>query len=550
MTQPRKTVAVVPAAALDERRRLFDTLEAAYPARFEGRALGELSGTDAAIAVGVDPGPTAVPTLVALAPEDRGNGVPGSPYHLCRETALDSRLHGHRLHDAARPAPVEAGSGDAVLAKRDRVPLWVSRANGGGRHDTVALAPAELGPEEGLRERVNERRSLALLPLIHFLRRLTAELDFAPPPPRAAFLLDDPNLHWASYGHVRYPELARHAERHGYHVAMAMVPLDGWLAHPGAARLFRERADRLSLVYHGNDHVLRELASPSEPAAARSLLAQARRRIARFERRTRLQVARVMAAPHGDCSELMAREMLRLGFEALSIDRPYPWLARRGDSRFRRPTGSSALLAVGPATLVAGGLPVVMRRSFEVSAGELALMAFFDQPLVIYGHHEDLEDGPEPLAELRKRVDSIAPARWTSLDEIAATNHATRLEGDLLRVKMHGRRARLNVPAGAERIRVELPPGHDGAAERVVCGTAIGTVREELALPSGLTRTVDLRLVHPDAVDPHSIPRPGWSPWPVARRVASEGRDRIAPLYRRTKLKRNGSAADGLPAEW
>jgi len=38
------------------------------------------------------------------------------------------------------------------------------------------------------------------------------------PPLRACFVIDDPNLHWPSYGHLDYRRMAEHARRGGYHV--------------------------------------------------------------------------------------------------------------------------------------------------------------------------------------------------------------------------------------------------------------------------------------------------------------------------------------------
>ena len=72
-------------------------------------------------------------------------------------------------------------------------------------------------------------------------------------------LFDDPNLRWRSYGFINYGELLEHADAHGYHVAMAMIPLDAGRPNRAAAALFRERRDRLSLVFHGNDHIKGEL---------------------------------------------------------------------------------------------------------------------------------------------------------------------------------------------------------------------------------------------------------------------------------------------------
>jgi hypothetical protein len=551
-------VAVIPAAERDRRARLFDVLERAYPVRFEGRSPAALGDVDAAvlIAAGVEAerevAASDVRCLVALGEEDPGHadGSPtpghadGSPtpgpadaaFELGTSAALDSRLRGQRLSDpaAAAAAPVAVERGDTVLAARDGAPLWTVRADGAGRRDTVAVAPAELEPEEPLRARIQDGRALALLPLLHLVREVTTERDFTPPPPRATFLLDDPNLHWTSYGHLRYRDIVRHADEHGYHAAMAMVPLDGWLAHPAAARLFRSRSDRLSLCFHGNDHVLQELLRPRSEDARRAMLAQALRRVGGFERRTGLRVARVMTAPHGGCSEEMARDMLALGYDALCIARPYPWAARPPVSWLTGPEDASPLAAFGPATLVAGGLPVLLRRPFDESIGEIALRAYLDQPLILYGHHDDLEGGLGLFAEWAGRVAAIAPAHWTSLDEIARTNHSTRVEGDLLRVRMHGRRASVDVPAGVERLAVELPPasGSDGRERVVSANGRIGSPGEQLALETAGGR-IEISLVRRDALDPRAVRAPSWRPWPLMRRLAGEGRDRLRPAYQR-----------------
>ena len=64
------------------------------------------------------------------------------------------------------------------------------------------------------------------------------------PPPRASFVIDDPNLHWPSYGYLDYRELVAHAPQHGYHVGLATVPLDGWLIDRRAAALVARNAVR------------------------------------------------------------------------------------------------------------------------------------------------------------------------------------------------------------------------------------------------------------------------------------------------------------------
>lgn len=557
-------VAVCPGGELARRPRLFATLEHAFPVRFESREPSELGGADAALLIGPhDPQevPPGLPVLVALGPEPQppeGRGLPGAAsgsFELGRDRELDVRLAGQVLRDpaAGTSAPVPPGSGGAVLARSEGGPVWVSYGSGAGRRDDVAFAPAELAPGEALRNRIQDGRALALLPLLHFLKGLTAAVDFQPPPLRAAFLIDDPNLHRPGYGHLRFRQLADHADEHEYHVAMAMVPLDAWFGHPGATRLFRERADRLSLLYHGNDHVLEELGRSASQRRRQALLAQARRRMDSFERRTGVPVSRVMTAPHGSCSEGMARDILRLGFDGLCIGRPHPWAARPPASWLSGPPDASPLAAFEPASAVLGGLPILLRRPFGYSPGDLALRAFLDQPLIVYGHHDDLAGGLGPFADWAERVRELGGARWESIGAIAAANYATRRAGDLLELRLHSRRAAVELPPGVSRLRVGLP-GSDGGEEVLLDGSARGELGAELALDEGErraegTRRVEVALRRADALDPYRLRAPRPDPWPLARRFAGETRDRLAPLLRRPAESRARAAADTAQPE-
>ena len=111
-----------------------------------------------------------------------------------------------------------------------------------------------------LRDHLCPGSFMGLLPLLHFLGQLLGDQGWKLPAPRAAFVIDDPNLHWPSYGFLKYPQLAEHASRHGYHLAFATVPLDGWRVDARAVATMREHPAALSLLIHGNDHVARELA--------------------------------------------------------------------------------------------------------------------------------------------------------------------------------------------------------------------------------------------------------------------------------------------------
>ena len=233
-------------------------------------------------------------------------------------------------------------------------------------------------------------------------------------------MIDDPNLHWPSYGHVRYAELLSHAREHGYHLAIAMAPLDGWLAHPRAVRVFREGARHLSICVHGNDHDGPELGRAESWEDNVALAAQALRRSAAFQRRTGLTVERVMVPPHESISESAARALGACGFQAICTTRPYPWIATCPTvSWLKGPAEVGALSGWGPAEVVAGGLPMLLRTDFRYAREEHVLRAFLGQPMILYGHHDLLAEGLGVLEQATAELNSLGDVRWCSLGAIA-----------------------------------------------------------------------------------------------------------------------------------
>src|SRR5687767_15441203 len=96
------------------------------------------------------------------------------------------------------------------------------------RHHYVALPVPELTEGEAVFTHFSGPRIACLLPLVLFLRTLIESPCWERPPLQAAFMFDDPNLHWTSYGFIDYADMVRHAAAGNYHVSMATIPLDGW----------------------------------------------------------------------------------------------------------------------------------------------------------------------------------------------------------------------------------------------------------------------------------------------------------------------------------
>ena len=307
-----------------------------------------------------------------------------------------------------------------------------------------------------------------------------------------------------------------------------MIPLDAWFTSGKVASLFRTEEARLSLLVHGNDHVRDELARAGTVAEATAVAAQALRRIESFERRTGVRVSRVMAPPHSACSILGARGMLRAGFAALCTN-PAP----------RAPGADVSLAEWHLADFVAGGLPNVSRYHLGEPRDDLTFRAFLGQPLVLYLHHEDLGAGLDVLAEAARDVGMRGRVRWMPVGELAARQLATSVDSDTASVRLFARRARLQVPEGVTRLVVEVP-GHDewrsetlelslngGRRPREV---AFQDARAESEIPAAGELSIALR--HADALPGGALSNRRSRPWPLLRRLITEGRDRLAPALR------------------
>jgi len=260
----RTAVASVPAEARSGCPELLRALEQAYPIRFVGSSESEIADAGAVIVFpgGSRPERLSSPCLVLEGP--RADEEHGSSFivEMSRGAGLDPVLRGQRLieHDRRPPPPVAVEQGCEVLAAAAGRPVWTRReAQGGdGGLERASAAPSELAEHEFLRDHMTAGRFWSLLPLTHFLKRVSLGLPRGGRPHRACFVIDDPNVRFSSYGYVRFPKLARDARECGYHVAVATIPLDLLLGRRGV-RVFRDHPLELSLVVHGNDHVRREL---------------------------------------------------------------------------------------------------------------------------------------------------------------------------------------------------------------------------------------------------------------------------------------------------
>jgi hypothetical protein len=535
-------VGVVPASAIQTRRRLLAALEQACSVRF---VAGAESGSGALHAMVVFPeadpeAPLAtgrLPRHTMALPE--AHAAEEIEVTLADCPALPRAVRGQRLRErhaalspgepiSARPYGLSEGDPE-ILARAGGRAVWSSER--APDRSYALLAPAELSEGEALRTRLRPGRFLALLPLLRFLGSLQKGGGWRAPPLRASFIFDDPNLHALTYGFLDFRELAAWTRRRGTHVTFAMVPLDGRFASPRAADLFR-REPGLSLMIHGNNHTKRELGRDWGADERLEMLEQALARTESFERRTGVSVSRVMAPPHGHCAEASADSMRVLGYEALCAGDPYPWLLQ--------PPPDRPLAGWGISEIVAGGLPVLPRLPLARDPSELVFRALLGQPLIVYGHHGDVREGLDPLDSHTDAIERLGDdVRWCSLEEIARSNYTTRAISDGLELRPYSRLVDFAVPEGCSALRVSPPQQSLDLLDHSVRWRSVaGGSQDWKPVPAGGTvrvRPGDRLRIALGAPSSRRArhPRRLVAAGAMVRRAATELRDRAQPIGRR-----------------
>lgn len=451
-----------------------------------------------------------------------------APVTFSDESVVPFPFRGRKLKIKvpAESPPISVATGESVMANSQSGPVWVVSSRQGLRHVRSSFPLPTIEADGMLQQVLNADRFLELLPLLEFLHEACAHLMLPHPPLRACFMFDDPNLHWPRYGFVDYKDIASRAAKENYHVSFATVPLDGWFTHPGAARLFRDHPERLSLLVHGNEHTHYELAQDYAAERRPALLHEAIRRIERLERASGCRVSRVMAAPHGACSEAMLREMTRCGFESAAISHGSLRAHNKGRPWTRR-------LGYLPSEIVEG-CPVLPRWGMTASTlNTILLAAYLGQPIILRGHHADLRNGAELLDELGRTINGLGPVRWASMTELSRMNYQFQVKRETVYLRPAGVNLNVHLPRGAKHLVIEENPvpvwgdwicdGTGPHAVRIFPGKSveISEGRQKMALTAVVNAT-------PNPVNgARRLPV-----WPLLRRVLTEGRDRIQAISR------------------
>jgi hypothetical protein len=201
------------------------------------------------------------------------------------------------------------------------------------------------------------------------------------------------------------------------------------------------------------------------------------------------------------------------------MTRPYSWVdgdrgLPYGDVRESRP-----LSGWGPAEVVAGGVPVIVRRGIREEA-DAVFRAYLDQPVVHYCHIEDLRDGLGALGDAASLINASGRVSWCSLQEIARTNFETRARGGMLEVRPFSHHVVVACENPVEEIKVVPPHALAGVPYDV---RAAGDGRVEVTFRTGEPRPGD------------QVAAPRGTGVALPRRLAAEARDRTRALVWRPR---------------
>jgi hypothetical protein len=524
LPESRIRIAIAPAAAYQTRRSLFDMLSSVLAVDFEPHVPGGFAGLHGLIAL---------PENQGVASEAASQGV--STLQICNSnrtpisapseisfTSSES-VHGAFRNKSLRDPSLENFSrvpeASECLARTENQPIWSVERAGSHVHHYVGVDIPEFPAETFFYSCFRASRWFAMVPLLHFLRALLGPDGWLLPEPRATFIIDDPNLRSRRYGYIDFERLVDHASAHNYHATIATVPLDAWYFDRKIADLFRAQKQYLSLMMHGVNHIADELARGYTQEEALKLLATGLRRMAEFESRAELRVARIMAAPHGAFPESIAEPMLRLGFESacVSVGSLIRW---NSEKHWPADLGFSFVQC-----LKTQGFPVFHRTSTKEI--DIRLSAFLGHPVIIATHHQDFASNLGLIEKLANMVNEISAVRWMPAEKISRTNYLSRFDKGVLHVKLFTRRAEIPLPEGAVTLMLQSSPfspetsidfRKDSSGENGVWQYRISNNTLQIFFPP--KESLDYKKV--------GSMRPGL--WPITRRLLAETRDRVKPM--------------------
>lgn len=363
-----------------------------------------------------------------------------------------------------------------------------------------------------------------LLPAAMVVRHIFREQCWLADQNHACLIIDDPLLQ-KEYGFLNYEDVLRSMDTYNFHTSIAFIPHNFQRNSRDVTRIFRERSDRYSICFHGNDHTEAEFAT-DDADLLNSMLRVAEARMDAYRGAAGIECDRVMVFPQGNFSSTAMKVLRARNFHAAVNTGAFP-------------RGEDAALCLAdllePAVLKYGGFPLFLRKYVRtITQEEIAFDLFFGKPILVVEHHNIFKD-PGVLEELAQRINGLAPGiQWSSV--------RTAIEGSWLRRQAEHGKIRARVYSKASRISndsdrprqyvIEWPERGTPDIERVMLDGANsdyargedGSVRFALTVGPGESRLVEVVHENKFGVSDANT-RLGWTAKAFMRRRLSEIRD-------------------------
>ena len=299
-----------------------------------------------------------------------------------------------------------------------------------------------------------------LMPVAMFIRYAFRQECWRPNQYHGTLIIDDPLLR-KDYGFLNYERLLALMDEYNFHTSIAFIPFNYRRNSPGITRMFRERPDRLSICFHGNDHTAAEFAS-KDSGLLNAMLTVAESRMDAHQKETGIRCDHVMVFPQGNFSRDAMAALQAHNFSAAVNSGPYP----RGEE-----SGLSLLEFIEPAVLKYGGFPLFLRKyPREIESQDIAFNLFFGKPVLIVEHHEIFKD-PQSLIQLVSRINTLAPEiRWSNLQAAVENSYLRRWTKDgTLEVRAYANAGKIdNTAMDTLRCSVQWPVRGDIPVEKVL----------------------------------------------------------------------------------
>lgn len=360
-----------------------------------------------------------------------------------------------------------------------------------------------------------------LIPPAMVIRNVFREECWRPNQAHATLIIDDPLLR-RNYGFLNYSKLRRLTDEHNFHTTIAFIPHNFRRSSAEVVRMFRERPDRLSICYHGNDHTGGEFAE-TDLSRLNAMISCAEARMEQHSEQTGIDCKRVMVFPQGNFSTPAMKALRAHNFVGAvnSVARPV------GE------THNTPLFQVIQPAVVREGFPLFLRKYVKkIQLQDVAHNIFFGQPVLIVEHHEIFKD-PRSLVDLVTRINRMVPGmHWCDLQTAISSSYLTRRgEDGVLHVRAFASAGRLQNRTNAPLLASVEWKGERSAAEEILL-ERVPRTRGTRESPAG----IHLRLGPGESEDfkvnflnnlPDSIYRLGykWKLKALVRRRLSEVRD-------------------------